>query len=83
MASKAKASAGSEVFAQGYLAGAKPNELLKRLDVTYSALKSLEQPEDETPIPGLDNIAAALIEDTILRNKSIVSIMTMFTKHKR
>jgi hypothetical protein len=70
MSKKAKAGAGPEIFVSGYLLHAKGGDLSKRLESAAAVLATLKQ-EDERPA-GLENIAAALVEDAILKSKNKV-----------
>lgn len=71
MSKKAHAS-GEEVFASGYILSAKGPDILKRLE---SVTKRLESVDQDSPPPGLDNVAAALIDDSILKSKNKVGLL--------
>ena len=57
------------VFTKGFLAGAKPGgaDLVRRLESTHAALKALAQ--EDSPPPGLDNVAAGLVAPAVLRGR--------------
>jgi hypothetical protein len=69
MTKKAKGG-GPEVFVADYLLHGR-GDLVKRLEAAASALTAVRQ--DEPRPAGLDNIAAGLIDDAILKSKNKAS----------
>jgi hypothetical protein len=61
-------------FAAGYLSSAKTaSELHQRLETALSTLAAIEQAEDVAHLPpGLENLAAQLVQPTLLKSKSMV-----------
>jgi len=65
---------GQEIFVEGYIIlGGKASELPKRLETTVNILSRL--PSDDPKPAGLENVAAALMHETLLESKNQVSIL--------
>ena len=53
-------------FTKGFLAGSgKPSDLVKKLVITHSTLRAIDQ---DTSVPGLDNLAAGLVLPGLLHS---------------
>jgi hypothetical protein len=70
---------GVDVYSQGFLVSAKANELMSRLERTYKKLVGIEQADTDAGTsaqnslpPGLDNVAAQLVNASLLRSSSKV-----------
>jgi hypothetical protein len=75
-------STGQEIFVEGYIIhGGKTSELNKRLETTVTILSRLSP--DETRPEGLEYVAAALIDDTLLNSKNQVSKTLVWIPQKR
>jgi hypothetical protein len=57
-----------DVFARGFLLGARGGELLRRLEATADALKKTDQ-DAGRDVPGMDNVAAGLAHASILHSR--------------
>ena len=68
MAALVRASSSSEVFAANYLTHGK-GDLVKRLMAVHAALRGVPQDALKLP-PGLDNVAASLLDELVVRSKN-------------
>jgi len=71
--------ASSEIYVAGYLLSSNKglSDLTKRLETVHLALHQFGQTRETATAPaGLDNISAALVNDTIIRSKSPVRLLT-------
>lgn len=68
----------SEIYVSGYLLSSNKglSDLTKRLETVHLALHQFGQTRETATAPaGLDNISAALVNDTIIRSKSPVRLL--------
>jgi len=71
----------NKIYVAGYLLSTNKglSDLTKRLETVHLALHQFGQTRETSTAPaGLDNISAALVNDTIIRSKSPVSIQVHY-----
>lgn len=71
-------------FTRDYFTTAKGNDIMKRLTQVYGVLVKLDQPEDNSVLPGLDNISAGIVDSLDIRTgKDNVSSTPLRRLHVR
>jgi hypothetical protein len=71
-------------FTRDYFTTAKGNDVMKRLTQVYGVLVKLDQPEDNSVLPGLDNISAGIVDSLDIRTgKDNVSSAPLRRLHDR